>query len=201
MGVLVDDLLLLARLDHGRPPERQPVDLVDLAVDAVSDAHAAGPPWPVTLSAADPVVVQGDELRLRQLLANLLANGRQHTPPGTPIAVSVSGVGGEAVVSVVDDGPGLPPGPTTQVFDRFWRADPSRSHPDGRAGGNGLGLSIVRAIAEAHGGSVEAADEPGHGARFTVRLPFVAPTQPSGPLDPLDTPGKAVAGTADAARS
>jgi two-component system OmpR family sensor kinase len=168
MGVLVDDLLLLARLDQGRPLERAPVDLTRVAADAVADAKAAEPDRPVSLATGDPVVVEGDEARLRQVAANLLANARQHTPAGTAVRVSVGTEDGRAVLEVADDGPGLQPEEAAHVFERFYRADPSRARA---SGGTGLGLSIVAAIAEAHGGTATVASTPGHGATFRVELP------------------------------
>jgi two-component system OmpR family sensor kinase len=169
MGVLVDDLLLLARLDQGRPLERKPVDLVRVATDAVDDARAAAPDRPISLDAPDELMVSGDDVRLRQVAANLLANACQHTPPGTPVEVRLGDDGGAAVVDVVDHGPGLPADQADRVFERFYRADPSRARA---GGGSGLGLSIVAAITEAHGGTVSVDSTPGEGARFRVALPI-----------------------------
>ncbi|MFP5317721.1 MAG: sensor histidine kinase [Acidimicrobiia bacterium] len=168
MGVLVDDLLLLARLDQGRALERHPVDLTAIAADAVDDARAVEPDRPVSLEAPASVVVSGDDLRLRQVAANLLANARQHTPPGTPVHVTVARNGDSASLVVADEGPGLAPEQAERVFERFYRADAARSRAQG---GTGLGLAIVAAIAEAHGGRATADSEPGKGARFTVTLP------------------------------
>ena len=168
MGVLVDDLLLLARLDQGRPLERAPVDLSALAVDAVADARAASPDHPVELDAPAPVTVVGDEGRLRQVLANLLGNARVHTPPGTRVAVRVGTDDGMAVVEVADDGPGLDGVDAARLFERFYRADSARWRA---TGGSGLGLSIVDAIVRAHAGTVRAGERPGGGARFRVKLP------------------------------
>ncbi|TDD81763.1 HAMP domain-containing histidine kinase [Actinomadura rubrisoli] len=169
MGRLVDEMLLLARLDQGRPLEREPVDLAALAADAVADAAAVEPGRPLTLEAPGPVVVRGDAERLRQVLANLLANVLRHTPPGTAATVRVGEVGGEALLEVADEGPGLPEDGRARVFERFYRADASRSRD---RGGAGLGLSIVAAVAEAHGGRALAAGAPGGGAAFTVALPL-----------------------------
>jgi len=169
MGVLVDDLLLLARLDQGRPLERQPVDLARLAADAVADARAVEPDRPIVFEQPEPVVVQGDEARLRQVAANLLANARQHTPPGTPVRVEVGVDGSSAVLEVADEGPGLPPDQAQRIFERFYRADPSRTRAHG---GTGLGLSIVAAIVEAHGGRARVDTAPGAGARFWIELPL-----------------------------
>ncbi|WP_336923780.1 sensor histidine kinase [Aquipuribacter sp. SD81] len=175
MGVLVDDLLLLARLDSGRPLAREPVDLVPLVVSAVSDAHAASPAhrWLLDLDAAgdEPVVVTGDEARLQQVVANLLGNARVHTPPGTTVRSSLAREAGEAVLVVADDGPGVPEELRATVFERFTRADSSRSR---ESGSTGLGLSIVAAVVGAHGGTVECPRR-GHGAAFVVRLPLAAP--------------------------
>ena len=172
MGVLVDDLLLLARLDQGRPLERSPVDLTALASDAVSDARAVDEDRSVVLRSNGPVIVEGDDARLRQVIANLLANTRDHTPAATAVEVAVSSTDGEAVVDVTDDGPGLSDDEAAKVFDRFWRADSARGHRHGSVGGSGLGLAIVQAIVTAHGGRALAGNAPGHGARFTIRLPL-----------------------------
>jgi two-component system OmpR family sensor kinase len=168
MGELVDDLLLLARLDEGRPLEREPVELVSLAAEAVDAARAVGPDWPVELEASEPVEVTGDGPRLRQVLDNLLANVRAHTPAGTTARVRVARDDGEAVLQVSDTGPGLSPDEAGRVFERFYRADTSRSR---QHGGTGLGLAIVAAIVTAHGGQVDAAGANGGGATFTVRIP------------------------------
>jgi len=172
MGVLVDDLLLLARLDQGRPLERAPLDLVALAADSVDDARATTPGRSITLQAPEHLTVSGDELRLRQVATNLLANACQHTPPGTPVVVRVSCEGDDAVLEVIDQGPGLDGEAAQKVFERFYRADPSRARA---GGGSGLGLSIVAAIARAHGGRVSVDSTPGAGARFRVTLPIAPP--------------------------
>jgi two-component system OmpR family sensor kinase len=119
-----------------------------------------------------PVLVDGDDARLRQVLANLLANTRDHTPAATPVDVAVASRDGEAVIEVTDDGPGLPGDEAGKVFDRFWRADAARGHRHGSAGGSGLGLAIVQAIVAAHGGRATADNAPGHGARFAIHLPL-----------------------------
>jgi two-component system OmpR family sensor kinase len=170
MSTLVEDLLLLARLDQQRPVERQPVRLDHLAADAVSDALAVEPDRPITLEAA-PVTVLGDEQRLRQVVANLVANARLHTPAGTPVHVEVGVDGPTAHLVVADRGPGIPPSVVEHVFERFYRGDSSRVRT---TGGSGLGLSIVEAIARAHGGRASAASTEGEGSRFTVELPVVA---------------------------
>ena len=171
MGLLVDDLLLLARLDQQRPLERRPVDLLVLAADAVTDARAVDPGRPVELQvvgSAAPVVT-GDEPRLRQVVANLVANALRHTPPGTRVVVTVGVEGASAMLAVTDHGPGLAPEEAERVFERFYRADPSRTRA---RGGTGLGLSIVAALVAAHGGTVDVETSPGHGATFRVRLPL-----------------------------
>jgi two-component system OmpR family sensor kinase len=174
MGVLVDDLLLLARLDQGRALERNPVDLALVAADAVDDARAVEPDRPIDLDAPPSLVVSGDDLRLRQVFANLLANARQHTPSGTPVHVSVAGNGTIADLVVADEGPGLAPEQAERVFERFYRADAARSRAQG---GTGLGLAIVAAIAQAHGGSASVESQPGQGARFRVTLPLAGPAE------------------------
>ncbi len=174
MGRLVDDLLLLTRLDRHQPLDRSPVDLAQLARDAVSDARAVDPDRAVTLNGADAVIVEGDERRLRQVFANLLANARVHTPAGTAVHVSVGIDNGTASVRVADEGPGIDPAHRQRVFERFYRADKSRSRA---SGGAGLGLSIVAGVVAAHGGTVAVdAAEGGRGAVFTVRLRRVPST-------------------------
>jgi len=171
MGGLVEDLLLLVRMDEGRPFEQKPVELVALAAEAVDAARAMGPAWPVTLVAAQPVEVVGDRSRLRQVVDNLLANVRAHTPPGTTATVTVAKDGDHAVIAVTDNGPGMTEEQVGRAFERFYRADPSRSRLHG---GAGLGLAIVAAIVETHDGTVEAVSPPGGGATFTARLPIGA---------------------------
>ena len=185
MGHLVEDLLLLARLDEGRPLGRDPVELVALAGEAVRTATTVGPAWPVVLRAERPVEVIGDSLRLRQVLDNLFANVRAHTPEGTTATVRISESGPDAVMEVADDGPGLAEGEMRHVFERFYRSDPSRSRTKG---GAGLGLSIVAAIVGAHGGRVSVAARPGGGTRFTVHLPAgETSTAPAGPAGETST--------------
>jgi two-component system, OmpR family, sensor kinase len=167
MTVLVEDLLLLARLDEGRPLEREPVELDEVVTEAVDAAVAVDPDRPVDLK-ADPVVVLGDRDRLRQVLDNLLSNVRAHTPAGSPVRVKVGAENGLAVVEVADSGPGMTSEETARVFERFYRSDSSRSRA---TGGVGLGLSIVAAVAEAHGGSVSAQSTPGDGATFRITFP------------------------------
>ncbi|MGB3356462.1 MAG: HAMP domain-containing sensor histidine kinase, partial [Mycobacterium sp.] len=168
MTQLVEDLLLLARLDAGRPLQQEAVDLTRLVVDAVSDAHIAGPDhvWELDLP-DEPVVVAGDEARLHQVLANLLANARTHTPPGTSVTTSLAvGDRAEVVLTVLDDGPGIPAWLQPDVFERFARGDSSRSR---RGGSTGLGLAIVDAVVRAHGGTIEVQSVPGR-TQFVVRL-------------------------------
>ena len=169
MGVMVEELLVLARLGEGRQPEREPVDLTRIVSDAVADARVAAPDRKISLDPADGTIVMGDDHQLRQVLANLLANAREHTPAGTPVHVTLTAADGQAALAVVDEGPGLPAGEADKVFEPFYRADPSRTRD---TGGAGLGLAIVAAIVEAHGGTVAAASEPNVGATFTVRLPI-----------------------------
>jgi two-component system OmpR family sensor kinase len=171
MTVLVEDLLLLARLDSGRPVASAPVDLGQVVVDALTDAQVAGPAhrWSLSLP-EEPVVVRGDDQRLHQVVANLLANARTHTPPGTAVTAGVRLVEGSAEVEVVDEGPGIPPDVLPTVFERFVRGESSRSRAHGSTG---LGLAIVSSIVAAHGGSVDVDSRAGRTA-FRVRLPVAA---------------------------
>ncbi|MEJ7585221.1 MAG: HAMP domain-containing sensor histidine kinase [Acidimicrobiales bacterium] len=171
MGSLVDDLLHLARLDQGRPLEQDPVDLALLADDAVRDARAVDPDRSVSTDIDGALVVTGDEGRLRQVLANLLANSLVHTPAGTPMEVRLSRIDGRAVVEVVDRGPGMSEESASRAFERFYRADPSRSR---HQGGSGLGLAIVQATVEAHGGEVSLRSAPGVGTTVRIELPLRA---------------------------
>jgi two-component system, OmpR family, sensor kinase len=181
MGVLVDDLLLLARLDQQRPLERHPVDLLDLAQDAVQDASVVAPDREIVLDAAPhaATIVVVDEMRLRQVLGNLVANALQHTPPSTPVTVRLrserNGDREWAVLEVADKGPGLSAEEAERVFERFYRVDTARTRgAEGVAGGAGLGLSIVAGIAVAHGGRAQVDGAPGNGATFRVRLPLAS---------------------------
>jgi two-component system OmpR family sensor kinase len=169
MGVLVDDLLLLAQLDQGRPLERGPVDVTALVEELVADARAIEPDRTVTLAADEGIEVRGDDARLRQAVGNLLANARAHCPPDAHVAVSVRRVGEEAVIEVSDQGPGIDPADLDRVFERFFRSDPSRTRA---SGGTGLGLSIVASIVEAHGGRAEVSSTVGEGSSFRVVLPL-----------------------------
>jgi two-component system OmpR family sensor kinase len=168
MGVLVEDLLALARLDEVRDPVREPVDLAQIAHDAVADARVIAPERTVSLDADPASTVLGDPDQLRQVLANLMRNALSHTPASAAIEVSVARAGDDVALTVRDHGPGLPTDRPDELFERFWRAEGGRVR--GRAGA-GLGLAIVAAIVDGHGGTVEAATEDAGGARFTVRLP------------------------------
>ena len=168
MGALVEDMLLLARLDQGRPLRRDRVDFSGLVSDAVSDARAIEPGRPIEADVCDCVVVEGDEHRLRQVISNLLANVRVHTPAETPVEVDLAAGDGTCTLSVADHGPGIDPENADRVFDRFYRADPARSRDHG---GSGLGLAIAASVVEAHGGTVRHGPTDGGGATFTVTLP------------------------------
>ncbi len=176
MSALVDELLLLARLDQGRVPDRAPVLLSELAADACDDLRTAAPDRVVRLDADPDALVSGDELQLRQVLANLLGNARVHTPAASAVEVRVAVEGAVVVLEVTDHGPGLPPDDLPHVFDRFYRADASRGR---HQGGAGLGLSIVAAVVQAHGGRVGALNVAGAGARFRVELPALELTSDS----------------------
>jgi two-component system OmpR family sensor kinase len=168
MGVLVEDLLTLARLDEAPEVRRQPVDVSTLAHDAVHDARVTAPEREITLDSPDPALILGDPHQLRQVLANLLRNAIVHTPAGTPIKVSVAQSDATVTLTVRDHGPGLPDASREKLFGRFWRAEGGRER--GKAGA-GLGLAIAREVVEAHHGQITAADAPGGGAAFVVCLP------------------------------
>jgi two-component system OmpR family sensor kinase len=223
MSVLVDDLLLLARLDQQRSLESRPVDLLALVVDAVAEARVSSPDHPIELrlvqgaapaigpagpagdpdpaamaagvagsaptalavEVADdevggdgdggdgdaPPVVRGDQAKLRQVIGNLITNAWQHSPPGTPVTVTLGTTADRAVLEVADAGPGLRPEDAERVFERFYRVDAARNSA---SGGSGLGLSIVASIVAAHGGTVDVRSEPGEGARFSISLPLLS---------------------------
>lgn len=173
MKGLVEDLLLLARLDETRPFEPEPVDLAVLAADACTDAVAVDPTRAVTLDAPTPVVVPGDAAHLRQAIANLVTNALRHTPPGSPIEVSTRLDGDRASVTVRDHGPGLDEVAIAHAFDRFWQADAARVGT-----GSGLGLAIVGGIAEEHGGTAHASNAPGGGAEVSFTVALALPTDP-----------------------
>ena len=186
MGVLVEDLLTLARLDELREPVRARVDLAALARDAVDDARAIAPDRSIDITVTGPAVLDADAHQLRQVLANLLRNALVHTPAGTPVDVSVQRAGDEVRLEVRDHGPGLPTSDTGVLFERFWRAEAGRGRGKG---GAGLGLAIVAGIVGAHHGRVEAGNAPGGGARFTVHLPGAlgAPLPSAVPHEPTGT--------------
>jgi two-component system OmpR family sensor kinase len=168
MTTLVEDLLLLARLDEGQELVYGSVDLTRVCVEAVADAQAAGPDhsWKLDVEGV-PVDVSGDAARLHQVLANLLGNARTHTPPGTTVTTRLQRQGDQAVISVHDNGPGIDPSVAEELFERFARADRSRAR---KTGGTGLGLSIARAIVQAHHGTITVQSTPGD-TTFEVRLP------------------------------
>jgi two-component system OmpR family sensor kinase len=174
MGLLVEDLLLLARLDAQRPLERHRVDLLALATDAVHDAQSIAPKRRIAMEVFDgpgtPEVL-GDEARLRQVLSNLVSNALQHTPENADITVRVGTHDDNAVLEVIDEGPGMTQDDAQRVFERFYRADSSRARA---SGGTGLGLSIVDSLVYAHGGTVSVTTAPGRGCRFAVNLPRIA---------------------------
>ncbi len=180
MGVLVEDMLLLARLDQQRPIERRPVDLLILAVDAVQDARMIAPERSIelTVGSGAAFLVLGDEVRLRQVIGNLMSNALTHTPDGTPVEVrllsgTLYGALG-AVLEVADQGQGLQANQAERVFERFYRADQARTR---KTGGSGLGLAIVAALVAAHGGTVSVDSTPGHGATFRITLPLAPEAQ------------------------
>jgi two-component system OmpR family sensor kinase len=191
MGLLVEDLLLLARLDQQRPLAQQPVDLLSLAGDAVHDARMMAPDRSIDLSVQPGAafLIIGDEQRLRQVVGNLMSNALTHTPDGSPIEVSIgSGVldprvtdsPPAATIDVTDHGPGMAPDQAHRVFERFYRADQARTST---TGGNGLGLAIVRALVAAHGGIASVRTSPGLGATFRIALPLAPEAQGGLPDD------------------
>jgi two-component system OmpR family sensor kinase len=169
--VLVDDMLLIARLDQGRPLDRKPIDLKTIAGDAADDARAVAPQRQITVNAPVPVVVEGDDTRLRQVLGNLVRNALVHTPQQTAVEISVTTEDSVGRMSVADHGPGLRPEEMERIFEPFYRADPSRSRD---SGGAGLGLSIVSAVVSAHGGQVKVKETSGGGVTFEVELPLAS---------------------------
>jgi two-component system OmpR family sensor kinase len=169
MGVLVDDLLLLAYLDQQRPLKVMTVDLGALATDAVADARVRDPQRPIRYDAPSrPIEVDVDPDRFRQVLANLLGNALTHTPDGTPVTVTLTTADSTARLTVADQGPGLPPEQVARLFERFYRADPSRTRA---RGGTGLGLAIVEAVVQASGGTVRCTSSVGAGTSFVITLP------------------------------
>ena len=209
MGVLVEDLLLLARLDQQRPIEHRPVDLLVLAADAVQDTRMIAPGRPVqlTIEPGKAFLVLGDEVRLRQVIGNLMTNALTHTPDGTPVDVRLGsgflpgpppypGRPGRparsvpaAVLDVADQGPGLTPEQARRVFERFYRADQARNR---KSGGSGLGLAIVSALVAAHGGTATVESAPGQGATFRITLPLAPDAGP--PDEPDAEPGSVTDG-------
>jgi two-component system OmpR family sensor kinase len=177
MGELVEELLLLARLDQGLPLEREPVDLAAVVDAAVDAARAADPARPINFSAERALLVLGAESRLRQVVDNLLTNARVHTPPGTPIHVRLAAEHGEVVLEVTDTGPGVSAEEADRIFERFYRTDRSRTRSQG---GVGLGLAIVRSVVEAHGGAVAYRARPGGGSVFRVVLPLAVAADSDG---------------------
>jgi two-component system OmpR family sensor kinase len=170
MSSLVEDLLLLARLDQSRELSFDPVDINHLVNEAVASARAAGPGHEITISSSDgEIFVLGDSMRIHQAIANLLANARTHTPLGTKIKVDISQNVSATKISVSDDGPGLSESDQERIFERFFRADPSRARVSGE--GSGLGLAIVDDVMKAHKGRVEVKSELGKGAIFTITFP------------------------------
>jgi two-component system OmpR family sensor kinase len=213
MGLLVDDLLLLARLDQQRPLERHLIDLTPIATDAAHDARAVAPRRDVRLEIVtdEPVMVIGDDARLRQVVGNLVTNALTHTPESASVTIrlsveemgtdsgngdSSSGATGlgllpgarVAVLEVADTGPGLKPDDAHRVFERFYRVEESRTRA---AGGSGLGLSIVAALTAAHGGIADVATEVGKGSRFRIRIPLAANPLPHEPTPQEPTPPRA----------
>ncbi|MFN8157322.1 MAG: HAMP domain-containing sensor histidine kinase [Candidatus Nanopelagicales bacterium] len=180
MGVLVDDMLLLARLDQQRPLERAPLDVVDVVEAAAEGLRAAAPDREVVVRACGSAQIVGDAMRLRQVVDNLATNARVHTTPGSPITFTVDAADGWAVVSVSDEGPGMDPVEVQRAFERFYRGDPSRTRA--RGAGTGLGLSIAQAVVAAHGGEVSLESSPDSGTTVTLRLPLMvdaaAPAEP-----------------------
>jgi two-component system OmpR family sensor kinase len=170
MSSLVEDLLLLARLDQSREMRSEAVDIVKVVADATASAQVSGPNHPITLIAPNSeIFMLGDEVRIHQVIANLLANSRTHTADGTPIAVMITSTDAEVSISVADQGPGMSDVDQKRIFERFYRADSSRA----RSGedGTGLGLSIVDSVMRAHGGNVSVESELGKGSKFTLTFP------------------------------
>ena len=169
MGALVEDLLLLARLDQSRQMELRPVDLTHVIEDTVASATAAGPNHPITAIMPKELYTLGDSDRIYQVFTNLLANARTHTPAGTAITIDAHAEVDGIYVTVSDNGPGLSEDDQKKIFERFFRADPSRQRHSSE--GSGLGLSIVDAVMQAHGGKVGVVSKPGEGATFTLFFP------------------------------
>jgi two-component system OmpR family sensor kinase len=183
MGGLVEDLLLLAELDRGRPLRAEPVDLQRICADAVGDSNAVAHGHHLVLVEGGPVMVLGDDERLAQVAHNLVRNALAHTPPGTEVTVSTGVQAGMGYVKVSDNGPGIDTGEVQRVFDRFYQSDPSRA-----GAGTGLGLAIVQAIAQALGGTASVAPTAGGGATLTVAVPLASSHRPTAPTAPVRSP-------------
>jgi len=169
MAALVEDLLLLARLDQGRPLHDEPVDLAQIVKETVDTARAADPRRSIVLELrGGDAMIRGDRLRLRQVLDNLLANIRDHTHPDTTATVTLAGGNGVATLTVADDGPGMSRDEAAHAFERFWQAEPTPTHP---RRGTGLGLAIVAELVAAHGGTITLKTSSGSGTHFTITLP------------------------------
>jgi two-component system, OmpR family, sensor kinase len=177
MSRLVEDLLLLAQFDLDRPVQRRPVDLASIAAAAVLAARLIQPDRPITLSASDPVIAHADDGQVRQVIDNLIGNALQHTPPGSPVTVTVTASAGNGHITVADRGPGLTAAQAAHVFERFYRTDRARTRA---RGGTGLGLSIAASLAAAQGGQISVAAAPGQGAAFHLTLPLVATSAQAG---------------------
>jgi two-component system, OmpR family, sensor kinase len=189
MGLLVEDLLLLAQFDEDRPVYHEPVDLSSVAAEAILVARTVPDGHLLTLSAPDPVIVFADSVRLRQVIDNLISNALRHTPPGTLVTVTVDSMPGYGQLTVADNGPGMTADQASRVFERFYRTDDARSRS---SGGTGLGLSIAAALVDAHGGTITVDSRPGHGATFRVRLPLAAAC--SEPADDRHRPARQLPG-------
>ena len=170
MSALVEDLLVLARMDQGPKMEIKPVNLSEVVTDAVESARAAGPGHPINLAAGSEIYALGDANRIHQVVANLLANARVHTPVGTQVNVEIKQLEKEVQVIVSDNGPGLSDENREKIFERFYRVDPSRQRTG--AEGSGLGLSIVDAVMRSHGGHVSVDSKLGEGTSFTLHFPL-----------------------------
>jgi two-component system OmpR family sensor kinase len=189
MARLVDDMLALAKLGAGRPLERRELDVAQLVRDAASDARAVAPERAISVEVPDRVVVEGDEDRLRQVIANVVGNALTHTPTDTPIELRVVGHTDRAEIEVTDHGPGMTAEVAQKVTERFYRADPARARD---RGGSGLGMAIVDATVSAHGGSVDVVSQPGRGTTVRVTLPtrrtLPSPASPASVPAPPSTP-------------
>jgi two-component system OmpR family sensor kinase len=190
MGALVEELLLLAELDQGPPLKQEPVDMSAVLVAAVDAARACDPERPIEVESHSAPVVLGSDLRLRQVVDNLLTNARVHTPSGTPIHVRLAAEEASAVLEIADEGPGVSPHEVDRIFERFYRTDRSRTRSKG---GIGLGLAIVRSVVEGHGGAVSYRPRPGGGSVFRVVLPLAPAADALSPgrveaIAPLERP-------------